>query len=117
MQLACPSNHEILYVLILQMKMSPLVVNPKEGRLPFPPVSTLVRQGRSVSVETQEGVWGSGAGLGFSFPIKPEKLYFFFLAFSSMGLLHYLLLLAVGIFKYYSCSLREAQELTSRIRS
>ena len=74
MQLECPSNHEILYVLILQMKMSLLVVNPKEGRLPFSPVSTLVRQGRCVSVETQEGVWGSGGSLVFSFPIKPEKL-------------------------------------------
>ena len=30
------------------MKMSLLVVNPKEGRLPFSPVSTLVRQGRCV---------------------------------------------------------------------
>ena len=74
MQLACPSKHEILYVLILQMKMSLLVVNPKEGRLPFSPVSPLVRQGRCGSVETQEGVWGSGGSLGFSFPIKPEKL-------------------------------------------
>lgn len=54
MQLACPSNHEILYVLILQIKMSLLVVNPKEGRLPFSPISTRVRQGRCVSMETQE---------------------------------------------------------------
>lgn len=77
MQLACTSNHEILYVLILQVKMSLLVVNLKEGRLPCSSVSTPVRQGRCVSVETQEGAWGSSGSLGFSFPIKPEKLYFF----------------------------------------
>lgn len=81
MQLECPSNHEILYVLILQIKMSLLVVNPNEGRLPFSPISTPVRQGRCVSMETQEGVWSSSGSLGFSFPFKPEKLYFFSLHF------------------------------------
>ena len=77
MQLACSSNHEILYVLILQMKMSLWVVNPKEGRLPCSSVSNPVRQGRCVSVETQESVWGSSGSLGFSLLSNLKNCIFF----------------------------------------
>lgn len=68
------SNCEVLNLLILPMKVSPLTVKSKGGRvLCSDGLSFLLCSNSYVPVETQEGVWDSSDSLGFFFPTKPEK--------------------------------------------
>lgn len=117
---SCPSwtsNHDIANVLLLQRHVSPWVGNPAEKDCVCSscPPSLWCRSG-CVSVPTRETVWCGAPGRA-AFPFLPNWKEMYFLASSSTGHLHYWSLLAVGIFKYYSCSLKEAQESMSRIRS
>lgn len=117
------SNYEILNLFILQMKMSPLIVNPKkEGCYMFWLSSTPVNAAVVKRLLRHKKVCGKQWECElWAFPFLPNLknrfcLFVCFLAYSSMGHLRYLLLPAVEIFKCYSCSLKEVQELMSRIR-